>query len=177
HNHPEIEINLVMGISGHRIVGDSSEPYNGMDLVLLGPYLHHKWYGNEDPDPQQNNYRVITIQFDPNQFNMKFFAKDGFVGLLNLLKESQRGIRYTGKTFDVAARIMVEMTENRGFENIILFLKLLNEFAKSNDAHYLTSFSADKNPTLQTDSRIQTAFNYIFKHYTDPKMKVADVAS
>src|SRR5690606_38036500 len=147
HNHPEVEINLVMGISGHRIVGDSSEPYSGKDLVMMGPYLHHKWYGDEESDVRNSNYRVITIQFDPNQFNMKFFAKDSFVGLLNLLNESRRGIQFTGKTFDAAARIMVEMTQSRGFDNVILFLKLLNEFAKSSDARYLTSFTVDKAPT------------------------------
>ena len=40
HNHPEFELNLVMGMSGSRIVGDSIERYTDMDLVLIGPYLY-----------------------------------------------------------------------------------------------------------------------------------------
>src|SRR5690606_5236525 len=30
---------------------------------------------------------------------------------------------------------------------------------------------------LTTDSRIQTAFNYIIKHFTDPTLKLGDLAS
>ena len=37
HNHSEYEINLVMGMSGSRIVGDSTARYTDFDLVLLGP--------------------------------------------------------------------------------------------------------------------------------------------
>ena len=35
HNHSEYEINLVMGMSGSRIVGDSTARYTDFDLVLL----------------------------------------------------------------------------------------------------------------------------------------------
>jgi hypothetical protein len=48
HNHPELEISLITGISGTRIVGDSTQAYQENDLVFLGPYLYHKWDGAVD---------------------------------------------------------------------------------------------------------------------------------
>ena len=176
HNHPEIEINLILGISGHRIVGDSSEAYLGKDLVILGPYLHHKWYGEEEME-KSNDYRVITLQFDPNQFNMNFFAKDGFAPVIRLLQESNKGIQVSGETFDKAAQIMIDMTETRGFENIMLFLRLLDVFSKSKDIRYLSSPMLSSNQAQPIDNRIQIAFNYIFQNYTDSSFKMGQVAS
>ena len=79
HNHPEIEINLVMGMSGKRVVGDSTENYENNDLVMLGPYLNHKWYGDETLLKNKQPYRVITIQFDANQFSASMMMKDSFL--------------------------------------------------------------------------------------------------
>ena len=76
HNHPEYELNLIAGMSGTRIVGDSIERYTDFDLVLLGPYLYHKWDG--DAQLQQNGqpYRVITIQFSMELFSAQLFQKE-----------------------------------------------------------------------------------------------------
>ena len=36
HYHPEYEINLVMGCTGTRVVGDSEEAFGPTDLVMVG---------------------------------------------------------------------------------------------------------------------------------------------
>ena len=43
HNPPEFELNLVLGCSGTRCVGDSSELYFDQDLVLIDTCLFRKW--------------------------------------------------------------------------------------------------------------------------------------
>jgi hypothetical protein len=74
HNHPELELNLVIGSSGARIVGDSSERYVHQDLVLTGPYLFHKWDGDEE----HGHSRVITVQFRMDLFNSQFLKSRVF---------------------------------------------------------------------------------------------------
>ena len=103
HNHPEVEINLVLGMSGKRVVGDSTESYYENDLVIIGPYVYHKWYGDENLLTRNESYRVITIQFDPKLFSTSLLLKDSFFSIRNLLKESSRGIHFTGKTFEKAS--------------------------------------------------------------------------
>ncbi|MFM2393208.1 MAG: hypothetical protein RLZZ546_1190, partial [Bacteroidota bacterium] len=176
HNHPEIEINLIMGISGHRIIGDSSEPYANNDLVLLGPYLYHKWYGDEDPNTTTIKYRVITIQFDASQFNNKFFNKDTYSSIIKLLKESVRGIQYMGKTFEKAANLMIEMSNQKGFDNTLSFLKLLDILSLSPERRFISSAIANNNPSPILNNRIQVAYNYIFNHYLNEDFKMIDVA-
>ena len=58
HFHSDFELNLVLWDFGRRIVGDSIEPFEEVDLVLTGPNVPHKWEGNN----VESNH-VITIQF------------------------------------------------------------------------------------------------------------------
>ncbi len=176
HNHPEIEINLVMGMSGKRIVGDSTENYEENDLVMLGPYLYHKWYGDEELQKNKKQYRVITIQFDGNQFSNSMMLKDSFYAIRNLLKESVRGIQFTGKTFEAARKIMIEMTENKGFENTISFLKLLDTLSKGQERRFLSFLEFETTGAKANSNRIQIAYAYIMQHYSDPDIKMGDVA-
>ena len=57
HYHPEYEINLVMGCTGTRVVGDSEETFGPTDLVMVGPSLPHAWKSKDVTN------HVITIQF------------------------------------------------------------------------------------------------------------------
>ncbi|MBC7884506.1 MAG: helix-turn-helix transcriptional regulator [Saprospiraceae bacterium] len=176
HNHPEIEINLVLGMSGRRVVGDSSEEYHHNDLVILGPYLYHKWYGDEKLLQEKKPYRVITIQFDFKQFTGGFLMKDSFYTVQNLLKESVRGIQFLDKTLEAASTIMKEMTENHGFDNTISFLKLLDLLSHSTDRRYLSSLEISAQSTINNDTRIQIANAYILQNYSNPNIKMSDVA-
>jgi AraC-like DNA-binding protein len=177
HNHPEVEINLVMGMSGKRVVGDSTEYYEENDLVILGPYLYHKWYGDETLLKNKKPYRVITIQFDAKQFANSMMMKDSFFAIRNLLKESVRGIQYSGKTFENARKIMIEMTRNNGFDNTISFLKLLDILSKCTDKRFLSFFETESSNSISNNTRIQIAYSYIMQHYSDPNIKMGDVAN
>lgn len=177
HNHPEVEINLIMGMSGKRIVGDSTEDYHNSDLVLLGPYLYHKWYGDEKLLKENNPYRVITIQFDAKIFSTSLMMKDSFFSIRQLQKESARGIQYSGKTLETASKIMIEMTQNKGFENTISFLKLLNILSKAPEPRYLSFLEYESKGTMTNDNRIQLAYSYIMLHYSNPDFNLSDVAA
>jgi AraC-like DNA-binding protein len=177
HNHPEVEINLVLGMSGKRVVGDSTESYYENDLVIIGPYVYHKWYGDENLLTKNEPYRVITIQFDPKLFSTSLLLKDSFFSIRNLLKESSRGIHFTGKTFEKASKIMIEMTENKGFDNTISFLKLLHLLSKGLDRRFLSFLDFEISGSRMNNHRIQIAYACIMQHYTDSAFKMKDVAS
>lgn len=172
HNHPEYEINLVMGISGTRIVGDVTEKYFENDLALLGPYLYHKW----DGDNEGGDYRVITVQFGPDLLDTHLLHKEHFYKIRKLLEASRRGIKYKGITIQKASEIMINITKANGFRRVILFFELLEVLANSQEAVFLASegFNTD---CIQTESRrMQVAYAYILKNFGDSTVKISDVA-
>lgn len=178
HNHPEYEINLIAGMSGTRIVGDSTERYTDYDLVLLGPYLYHKWDGDEHLQQNGKPYRVVTIQFAMDLFSGgQLFQKERFIKIRQLLRDSSRGIKFHGKTFEEAMQIMLNLTEDKGFTNIIEFLQLLDLLSRSAESTFLASEGFSPQSPRTENNRVQVAYGYILKHFTDPSMKVGDVAA
>lgn len=177
HNHPEYELNLVAGMSGTRIVGDSTERYTDYDLVLLGPYLYHKWDGDEQLQASGTPYRVITVQFAMELFDSHLFQKDRFIAIRRLLQDSARGIRFHGKTFEKAMLMMMTLTEDKGFTGIITFLELLDMLSLSQERELLSSEGFSARSPRSESNRIQVAYGYILKRFADPNLRMADVAA
>jgi len=177
HNHPEFELNLVAGISGTRIVGDSTERYYDYDLVLLGPYLYHKWDGDEAMQASGQPYRVITIQFGMDLFAGHLLEKERFYKIKKLLQDAARGIKFQGKTFEDAMQKMVELTEDKGFASIIGFMELLDLLSRSTEATFLVSEGFTPQALKSESKRIQVVYNYILNNFTDHHIKIGDLAA
>jgi len=178
HNHPEFELNLVAGMSGTRIVGDSTERYTDFDLVLLGPYLYHKWDGDEQIQQNGQAYRVITIQFAMDLFSSgQFFQKEKFLKIQKLLRDSSHGIRFHGKSFEAAMRLMVSLTQDKGFASVIEFLQLLDLLSISKEATPLSSEGFSPRTARSGNNRIQVAYGYLLKNFVNPALKIGEVAA
>jgi AraC-like DNA-binding protein len=177
HNHPEFELTLVSGSAGTRIVGDSSEPYRDDDLVLIGPYLFHKWDDSIRQGTDEHPCRVITIQFDMQLFDKAFLAKKPFTLLHQLMQHAGRGIRFSGRTRREAARLMQQLTSLTGMESAIGFLSLLDLLSKSKECAFLASAGFNTNPVQVNSKRLHAAYQYIMKHFKESSLKMSNVAA
>ncbi len=177
HSHPEYELNLVMGVSGVRLVGDNTERFNEYDLVLLGPYLYHKWTGDEYEDGKLKKYRVVTIQFSIDLFEGPMFQKERFYRIRKMLDDSIRGIKFEGDVFKSAMTKMLSLTKDKGFANILEFIDLLDLLSKTQSITYLASEGFTPATLKWESKRIQQAYNYIIKNFSETKFKLNDVAA
>lgn len=177
HNHPEYELNLILGTSGTRIVGDSTEKYTQTDLVFLGPYLPHKWDGELNKTDEEPNYRVITIQFAMDLFSSPIFNKDRFQNIRELLARSSRGIVFNEDTIQQVAPVMDQLTKDNGFSNVIHFLRLMDMLAKAKTTRMLSSEIKTNQAPNSQHKRIQVAYNYIMMNYTRVDFTIQEIAS
>lgn len=177
HNHPEFELTLVTGCSGTRIVGDSTQAYGEEDLVLIGPYLFHKWDDEFQQGIPSHPCRVITVQFDMHLFDKALLSKKPFLDIQQMLVSSGRGIRFFGKTVKLAKGKMQKLTSKTGIESATEFLMLLDILSKSNEYELLASEGFNVNPVQINSKRLHAAYQYIRKHFQEAGLKMSDVAA
>lgn len=136
HYHPEIELTLIIRSRGRRFVGDSIEPYDDGDLVLLGPNLPHTW----ESDPRRSGRHVaVFCQFNPLFLGGPFLRVPELAPVLRLLERSARGLKFSGKTLKAAARQMERMDSLQGFQRLAALLEVLDLLARSREVRPLSS--------------------------------------
>ncbi len=177
HNHAEFELTMVSGSAGMRIVGDSTHPYKDEDLVLIGPYLFHKWDDEFQQGTASNPCRVITIQFDMHLFDKAFLTKKPFSLIQSLLIKSGRGIRFTGKTRKLVKSKIQKLSSTTGVESATEFLLLLDLLSKSTEFELLASEGFSVNSVQVNSKRLHAAYQYIRKHFHQSGLKMSDVAA
>ncbi len=176
HYHSAYELTLVLDSSGNRIIGDSVEKYSSNDLVLIGPEIYHKWDEDDVLPEKRNNAHVITIQFSKELFNQSLLSKKEFLSFKNLLKDSQRGLKFTDETFRIIALKIQNLVAIKGFEAVIEFLKILHILSISEDKSYLASVGFISVRVDEKGDRINKMFTYILTHFNDPNLRIAELA-
>ncbi len=176
HHHRECELNLVLGSSGNRIVGDSYEKYHQSDLVLVGPYVTHKWDDADKTADPPSDCRVITLQFDMGSFDRSVLSKKPFVQIQSLLGRAQRGIVFSGHTRQLAMEILKRLSVKKDFEAVLDFLNLLHILSISTSCRYLTSIGFEPGALPSHSDRFMQAHQYILRHFQQPDLRLEQVA-
>lgn len=176
HYHSAYELTLILHSSGNRIIGDSVEKYSSNDLVLIGPEVYHKWDDDDVVPEKRNNAHVITIQFSKDLFNQQILLKNTFFQIKNLLKDAQRGLKFTGDTFKLIADRIQNLTLIKGFDSTLEFLKILHLLSISKDKRYLASERLISIKEEDKSDRVNKMYNYILNHFTNSNLKITELA-
>jgi len=141
HVHPEIELTCIVRSRGRRFVGDSIEPDDDGDLVLLGPNLPHTW----DSDPRRGGrHEALFCQFSESFLGPDFLRTPETAGLRRLLGQAAQGLRFTGKTQKSVARRMEGMDGLQGLARLAALLEVLDLLARSREVRALSSPSSSR---------------------------------
>jgi AraC-like DNA-binding protein len=171
HYHPEFEINYVEGAKGKRIVGESVNNYEGMDLVITGPNIYHSWQSETG-----GAELVVTIQFHHDLLPINFQNKNLFTSIKEMLEHSNRGIEFSQETIKLLAPRIKSLVNQNGFDSFLDFLSILHDMSISKTQKILCSQSFSPNDDMFKSRRIKLACDYINKHYEE-KIAISTLAN
>ncbi len=125
HCHSEYEINLVLDTDGTRLIGSSRAEFQGIDLILVSPYVPHVWKSDK------THNHVVTVQFSAEVLKFPIMYKKQFRHIRELLDRAVPAMSFlVSKDSRIVSRLL-SLKNRSGFDSAIEFLCLLNDLALS----------------------------------------------
>ena len=176
HFHPEFELTLISKASGKKYIGNRVKDLDQDDLMLLGPYLPHRWhYDKNNNENSKRESHQIVIQFSYDFLGEGFFEKPPFSNILQLLKRANNGISFHGEAKALAKKTMNLMLKKNGFEQILELLTLLNTLSSSQHYEILSSIGFTENLNESDGNRMNQVYRFIISNFKGP-ITLSDVA-
>jgi len=166
HKHREFELNFIQnGAGATRIVGDSIERIDNLELVLIGgEYLEHAWLQDEC---KSKDIREITIQFDSMLLSGTILDKNQFYSIRNMLCDASSGIAFPNEAIIKVYAYLDTLVEQKDhFLQLLEFLRILYELSKFKTKKLASSSFSQAEDAVE-NRRITKIKTYIDNHYRE----------
>lgn len=174
HYHDEYELVFIHRSSGIRYVGDSINPFEAGDFVLIGSGLPHIWL-NEDTIEEPNSTRAAAtvIHFQKKFLNNGFFELPLMNDIKKLFEKSEQGIRFINIKGIESKLNKIEKAHSA--KRIIEILDLLHRLSQEKKIEILSSAKHTISPLDPQSDRIIKVHNYIAQNFRN-KIKLENLA-
>ncbi|WP_162946441.1 AraC family transcriptional regulator [Chitinophaga barathri] len=181
HFHKECQLVYVVESEGKRIIGDSVENFSSDELILLGQDIPHVWhndkrYFEKDTDTRETYARSVALFFDPEKLQEAMGLFGSAKPVEALLKKAARGMKFTGRTKASLRQMLLEMTRQKGFEQLVTFIRMLDLLTRTREFELLASTGYVNTYQAKDNDRIDRVFKYVFTHFKSD-IQLNDMAS
>jgi AraC-like DNA-binding protein len=176
HVHPEYELNFIENAKGaHRIVGDSIEVIDDLELCLIGnESLEHAWMNFHC---ESREIHEITIQFHKDLFLESLLNKKQFHTVAVMLENAKKGMVFSRPAIEkVKDRLDLLDKGQNGFYSVLELLTILYELSMDENSRILCSSAFNKQDDSSESRRIQKVITFLNSNYQE-EIRLLDVAN
>ena len=176
HVHPEYELNFIENaIGAHRIVGDSIEVIDDLELCLIGnESLEHAWMNFHC---ESREIHEITIQFHKDLFLESLLNKKQFHTVAVMLENAKKGMVFSRPVIEkVKDRLDLLDKGQNGFYSVLELLAILYELSMDENSRILCSSAFNKQDDSSESRRIQKVITFLNSNY-QKEIRLLDVAN
>ena len=173
HYHDEFELNFISNAKGaKRIVGDSIEVIDDVELVLIGPNLYHSWFTHQC---KSKEITELTIQWHRDLFDDKFLSRNQLNFVKCLFDRAQRGISFSKETIEGIVPRIKSLDQKGGFASVLELMSILHALSIAPDFKTLSDATFINTQFNYNSRRIEKAFQYMNHNY-DRSVTLGEVA-
>jgi AraC-like DNA-binding protein len=167
HYHPEVEIIYIEKSEGSRFVGDHSEPFQEGDIALIGSNLPHVWKNSSKFMDRSNHLvaRALVVHFHELTFKGYIYQLPEMQGINKLLRESDRGIKFTGPALDFLKDFMKKYVKSSGINKLTGLIEMLAYMAETPHKVMLASEGYTKMRSSSDFNRFDKVHLYLIENF------------
>jgi len=171
HYHEEYELNYIENAGGaQRIVGDSAEEIDDLELVLFGPNVRHAWLTHRCQDKKIHE---ITIQFNKDMFSDVFLKRNQLGNIRGLFDKSLSGIVFSRETVSFIAPRIKRLERLSGFDSVLELMSILHDLSLSRNLRLLSSSGVFSD--FSDNHRIDQVVQFLNENFGKP-IRLGEVA-
>jgi YesN/AraC family two-component response regulator len=169
HNHPELELVLILKSTGTRFIGDSIEKFKEGEIVLLGKGLPHMWLNDERyyKGDEKMKAEAIAVHFREDFLGAEFFNTTEMKNIGELLNLSCRGIVFRNVHNEIIEKIK-QLQKNEGFKKTLNFLEVLQGLSMHKDIEQLSSVGFANSFEKPGNKSLAKVYEFIFENFKEP---------
>ncbi len=177
HFHPEVELTLIEGSCGTRLIGGCMERFEPGDLVLIGANLPH-WYYNDPAESLGERWaRSVVVQFRPDFLGKRFWLAREMAAIHQLLELAGRGLKVVGDLREEVAPRVEHLPELSGLERLLELLAILHKLAAAESGLVTLDQAEPAGRVNQHDAlRLEKVFRVLNERFTE-ELALGEVAT
>jgi AraC-like DNA-binding protein len=167
HRHRHLELTWIERGAGLRHVGDSVQPYDAGDLVLLGPNVPHAWVSGRGQAGQQ--HEATVLQFAPEVLDGGVMPE--LVAARALRDLAGRGLRLSASAGAPVIEALARLPGRTGLSGLSAFVEILACLAECQaEMAPLAGVATRPAPAADTeqDRRIARVIEWVHRHLARP---------
>jgi AraC-like DNA-binding protein len=178
HYHPEIElVHIEQGV-GTQFIGDSIQPFQPGDVLLIGANLPHYWRCDQAYFDNREGLlaQATVVHFGEKFWGETFLSLPENRALARLLDQARQGVRLLGQTRDRVKQLMEQLLSATGTERLILLLQILTEVARTDEKECLSTQDYPSHFDEADTDRLNQIYAYSLAHFTQ-KIALTEIAA
>ncbi len=173
HFHPEMELNFIVNGKGiRRIVGDSMEEIDDLELVFVGPNLNHGWEQHNCPN---DGIHEVTVQFSQELFHKDFLSRAVMKPIKDMFERSNRGILFAKDVVETLKPRLLKVSKLDGMDYFMEMLSILYDLAISRNQRLLST-STIHFENFENSDKVKLLYDYVQKNYSS-KITLTEVSN
>jgi AraC-like DNA-binding protein len=181
HQHPEIQLMLILEGEGTLIAGDYVGRFGPGDLYVIGSRQPHVFRSDKKYYQPKSKWRTkaVSIYFNENYWGESFWQLEELKAIRKFVARSAHALQITGKKKENIAAMMVALKSRQGIDKLILFFSLLKEFVEVKGVKSLAVSPSGNKFNPEEGKRMNAIVSFAFResHRKIYIREVADVAN
>lgn len=176
HVHPEFELNFIEnGKGARRIVGDSIEEIDELELCLIGnESLAHAWMNYHC---QSEEIHEITIKFQKEFLAENLLRKNQFHSIAVMFENAKKGIVFSREVIQkVKPNFDLLLSNQNGFASVLILIGILYDLSLDENSRILCSSTFTNQDESSESRRVQKVINYLHTNF-QKDIRLVDVAN